>query len=336
MDIKLIIKEEINKSIHYDNILETKYYLKKVVNNLLLINENEDESEWTKDEPSPTYHWDLTQKVKEDLKKSRRWVKTKDDVIKYIKTLLEEIKDLPSNFKKRVVKYIFYSFIGILSLSEINYLYNNFSSEIEKTTPIEKTEKIKKDVVEKIRKPSEELFTHLKKKEGIKGKPVLYFYDIGDGAYTTGYGHAVFSNSKKGSTGGDYSFVPNYEDIILFDKDNPEKEHTTITSAQAEKLLYDDMLKASKGVNKILDDWELEDIKPRVTQGMYNAMVSIAYNYGVNNLRMSDFIQYVKRGELEKAKEEIKNISSNLFDEYPGLKKRREEESKMFKLPKEF
>jgi ABC-type multidrug transport system ATPase subunit len=103
-----------------------------------------------------------------------------------------------------------------------------------------------------------------------------------------------------------------------------------------EKLLYDDMLKASKGVNKILDDWELEDIKPRITQGMYNVMASIAYNYGVNNLRMSDFIQYVKRGELEKAKEEIKNISSNLFDEYPGLKKRREEESKMFKLPKEF
>jgi GH24 family phage-related lysozyme (muramidase) len=63
---------------------------------------------------------------------------------------------------------------------------------------------------------------------------------------------------------------------------------------------------------------------------MYDAMVSIAYNHGVGNLRMSDFIQLVKRGEFDKAKEEIKKISSNLFDQYPGLKIRREKESRMF------
>ncbi len=330
MNIKLIIKEEINKSIDYDNILETKYYLKKVVNDISLINENE----WIKDEPSPTYQWDLTQKVKEDLKQSRKWVKTKNDVIKYVKIFLEETKSLPPKFKKRLIKYIFYSFIGILSLQEINDLYNKVSSNISNS--IDKTNKIKKDTVKKIRKPSENLFNFLKKEEGINGKPVLYFYDIKDGAYTTGYGHAVFSNPKRGSTGGDYPFVPNYEDIITYDRNNPDKEITRITKAQAEQLLRDDVKKSIDGVNKILDDWEMENIKPRLTQGMYDAMVSIAYNFGVGNLRMSDFIQYVKRGELEKAKESIKQISSNKFDEYPGLIKRRAKESEMFKIPKEF
>ena len=41
-------------------------------------------------------------------------------------------------------------------------------------------------------------------------------------------------------------------------------------------------------------------------------------------------LKYVKQGDLKGAKEEILNTSSNLFDDYPGLKKRRQKEYKMF------
>lgn len=62
---------------------------------------------------------------------------------------------------------------------------------------------------------------------------------------------------------------------------------------------------------------------------MYDAMVSMAYNMGPG-IRTSDFIQYVKRGDLKGAKEEILNTSSHMFKEFPGLKSRREREYKMF------
>lgn len=325
MNIKKIIKEEIIKqNIRNKEINECIDILKNLSLKYSLINENE----WLKDEPSPTYHWDLTPEIKNDLNKSAKWIKTKEDVLEYIKIFIEEIKLLPKNFKRKVLKYILASFIGILTMNQVNFIVDSLEKNDYK---VFKTE-IQKPVVKKleIRTPSQTLFKHLKKEEGIKGKPVLYFYDLGDGAYTTGYGHAVFFNPSRGSTGGDYDFIPNYEDIIPYDPNEPDKEITRITKEQAEQLLQDDMLKASKGVNSILDKWLRKGIEPEITQGMYDAMVSIAYNHGVGNLKMSDFIQYVKRGEFKRAQEEIKNISSGMFDEYPGLKKRREKEAILF------
>ena len=330
MNIKNIIKEEVKKqNIRNKEINECISVLRNLNLKYSLINE----SEWLKDEPSPTYRWDLTPEVEEDLDNSSKWVKTKDDVIKYIKIFIDEIKSLPKNFKRKALKYILASFIGILTMSQINYIFDtlekNDYQSIKIDTPLgmEKTPIIKKT---EIRKPSQRLFKHLKKEEGIGGKPVLYFYNLGDGAYTTGYGHAVFSNPSRGSTGGDYGFVPNHEDIIPYNRQNTNKKITRITIEQAEQLLQDDMLKASEGVNTILDEWKSKNINPKITQGMYDAMVSIAYNHGVGNLRTSKFIQYVKQSEFQEAKEEIKNISSNMFDQYPGLKIRREKESRMF------
>jgi GH24 family phage-related lysozyme (muramidase) len=325
MNVKKIIKEELKKqNIRNQEINECVNVLKNLFMKYSLINENE----WLKDEPSPTYKWEIPKKEKEEINNSSKWVKTKEDVLEYVKVFIEEIKSLPKWVKRKFLKYVLYSFMGILSLSQISSLYNNIEKNDYKAFKTEIQSPIVKK--EKIRKPSQTLFNHLKKEEGIKGKPVLYFYDLGDGAYTTGYGHAVFSDPSRGSTGGDYDFIPNHEDIIPYDKNEPDKEITRITKEQAEQLLQDDMLKASKGVNSILDKWVRKGIEPEITQGMYDAMVSIAYNHGVGNLRMTDFIQYVKRSEFKKAEEEIKNISSNMFDEYPGLKTRREKESKLF------
>jgi len=337
-DVLNIPKNIINNNINNEIIPERKFIYEQVRNylnitesikilNSIKIFINED----GKSEPDMV--WDFSE-VKEKLDLSKEWVKTKEDVIKYLKILMNKIKSIPTGTRKKILKYVLYSFLGILTIKQIKSVESQVSasftpSQIKSELPINKKETpvIKKT---EIRAPSENLFNHLKKEEGIGGEPVLYFYDLGDGAYTTGYGHAVFSNSGRGSTGGDYEFVPKYKDIVPYSRKNSNKKITTITKQQAEQLLKDDMLKASEGVNTILDEWKSNGINPKITQGMYDAMVSIAYNHGVANLRMSKFIQYVKRSQFQKAKEEIKNISSNMFDKYPGLKIRREKESKMF------
>jgi GH24 family phage-related lysozyme (muramidase) len=98
--------------------------------------------------------------------------------------------------------------------------------------------------IPRIRKSSEGIFNHLKREEGSvrhKGEPILTAYDIGDGAYTIGYGHAIFPGEDEG-----YEFLPNYNDIV--------PGQTAITKKNAETLLKNDIIEAEGIINKILDD----------------------------------------------------------------------------------
>lgn len=101
---------------------------------------------------------------------------------------------------------------------------------------------------------------------------------------------------------------------------------TTITKKEAEKLLNQDIQEATDGLNRILDSWDDQGIKVEITQGMYDAMVSMIFNMGIGNFRMSDFIQMVKRGEYNKAKEKIKTTNVTEL----GHVSRREKESNIF------
>ena len=171
----------------------------------------------------------------------------------------------------------------------------------------------------KIRNSSESLFNHLKYEEGSiydKGEPVLTAYDLGDGAYTIGYGHAIFKGENEG-----YDFLPNYDDIT--------PGRTSITKEDAETLLRDDIKESEQIINSELNRWEKEGFKPTLTQGMYDALISLAYNMGPN-VRNKQFMDAVKRGDFENARNLILKTSSSLFDDYPGLKTRREKEAKMF------
>lgn len=182
-----------------------------------------------------------------------------------------------------------------------------------------KTLKMLEEPIIKIRKSSDSLIDHLKWEEGSiknKGEPVLVAYDLGDKAKTIGYGHAIFPNEVE-----NYEFLPHYNKIVA--------GQTKITKNEAEILLMDDIEEAESIINTILDQWEEQNIKPRITQGMYDAMVSMAFNMGPG-IRTTEFIQYVKQGDLKGAKEEILNTSSQMFNKYPGLKSRREKENKMF------
>jgi GH24 family phage-related lysozyme (muramidase) len=256
----------------------------------------------------PDMVWDFTKK---DLDKSKRWVKTKEDVKEYLVLLLSKIKYLPKKIKIKVLKYVLISFFSIVGVKEMNNLIEKLPSEdiqlvmSQLKTPkkgglnIKKTPQLKKG----IRDYSDSLTNLVKGEEGLR----LKAYKLGDGMVTIGYGHA----EKKGQT----ELVPG---------------KTTITKKESEILLKNDLEYSKKALNRILDSWDESGVEVEITQGMYDSMVSMIYNMGIGNFRRSDFIQLVKKGELDKASEEIKQTSSNLFNKYPGLKKRRNKEYKLF------
>jgi GH24 family phage-related lysozyme (muramidase) len=303
--MKLVISEHqyeiIQSRLNYERVLEEMVFKINIL---------------TEDgKTEPDMEWDFTN-VKDDIDVSKLWVKTKEDVKEYVQKLKEKIKNLPSETKKRILKYALYSFLGILSMKQIN---NMIEPQVKNIDNIEIPVVKKAKEVTKIRQSSENLFNHLKWEEGSvvnKGEPALTLYDLGDGAYTVGYGHAIFNGENEG-----YDFLPNYNKL--------RPGRTRITKENAETLLKDD-IKVSEGIiNGILDEWEQNGVKPKLTQGMYDAMVSMAYNMGPK-IKNKKFIDAIKQGDYELARKLITQTSSSLFDDFPGLKTRREKEAKMF------
>jgi GH24 family phage-related lysozyme (muramidase) len=263
----------------------------------------------------PDMEWDFTN-VKKDIDKSKLWVKTKEDAIQYIESVSDKIKNLPPELRKKILKYILYSFVGLLTVKQLN---KTVEPALEKTVEVEK-KTIKKIIPLRIRKSSPNLIDHLKYEEGSivnKGEPNLVAYNLGDGAYTIGYGHAIFPDEEES-----FNFLPRYSKI--------KSGKTKITKENAETLLKDDLRESESIINRILNQWEQKGIKPPITQGMYDAMVSMSFNMG-RGIRTSKFIQAVKQSDFDLARKLILTTSENLFDDFPGLEPRRKKESEMFK-----
>jgi GH24 family phage-related lysozyme (muramidase) len=313
-----ILKEEL---ILIKNLEQSSRYIDSAIFSISRILENE--------EREPDMEWDFSD-VKKNIDKSTLWVKTKEQAKEYLELLKNKVQNLDHNVRKKIVKYAIFSLIGILGYNQIK----DISQDSEKIEP-----KIEKSITtgsgdknvdtlekqQRIRDYSEDLVKHLKYEEGSisdKGEPILFAYDIGDGAKTIGYGHAVFSNPRRGNTGGNYDFLPKYHKII------PNK--TKITKKQAEILLRDDLEKSKEELNNTLNKWEKDGIKVNITQSMYDAMLSMIYNMGPSNFKKTKFIELVRQGKFLEAKEQIKNESSKMFRRFPGLKVRRENESNLF------
>jgi GH24 family phage-related lysozyme (muramidase) len=263
----------------------------------------------------PDMEWDFTN-VKKDIDKSKLWVKTKEDAIQYIESVSDKIKNLPPELRKKILKYILYSFVGLLTVKQLN---KTVEPALEKTVEVEK-KTIKKIIPLRIRKSSQNLIDHLKYEEGSivnKGEPNLVAYNLGDGAYTIGYGHAIFPDEEES-----FNFLPRYSKI--------KSGKTKITKENAETLLKDDLRESESIINRILNQWEQKGIKPPITQGMYDAMVSMSFNMG-RGIRTSKFIQAVKQSDFDLARKLILTTSENLFNDFPGLEPRRKKESEMFK-----
>ena len=329
-----------------------------------------------KDDISPTYHWDLSKDkpkldsydiAKEYIDKALSYIRDKASALEFIKDLKEYIKDLSTASKVKLTKYVATALLGVVGFSSLVSLMSNSNSEIDREVissidkEINPRTDIERGIQANIEKNTEK---NIEKRQEVKGRPNSVsaelidslkdeeklrtrFYDIDDGAYTVGWGHAVFEDPSRGTTGGDYDFVPTFVEItpgvtMLLSQDELQylkknfpdrservKKADEIATAHAEELLRNDVDEARKKLDAVLDE---ENVTANIDQHMYDAMVSMVYNMGAGEkFKESEFFNALKRGNLVKAYHKIDDIdSANLLQKYPGLKNRRAKEKERF------
>lgn len=215
---------------------------------------------------------------------------------------LNKIKGLSKESKKKIIRY------AVLSLLTFNTVTNVIQIINSRSTP-DDVKQIAIEVVEEKEEKykagydftlSQEGKNHILDHEKLK----LKAYKIGDGMITIGYGHAEKIGKSKYNVG----------DII--------------SEEEANKLLKKDLKTAADGVRKMFRDWESEGSNVPITQSMFDALVSIAFNTGVGGLRRSEMVEKLKSGNYKEAGDSIKTL--RISKKFPGLTKRREVESKMF------
>lgn len=332
------LTELANKS---DNLLLNSYYINEAIKSVSII--NEEKFTGKVDYEKREVVWDDFDK---NIEKSTININTLDKAKEYFKLLYNKVKDLPTKTKKRAIDVATIA-LGGLMLANI---VNTNDDVIEKLPNTVKTEILNADnpVSKKLKSVSDEKSVEKAEKNTEKSEKVFNVpastkmssnlksfiinhekfspvaYDIGDGAKTIGYGHAVFADPSRGDSGGNYPFLPKYSKIKV--------GKTKISKKQAIKLLEDDYKIARDGLDRIFKAWKEKGIEYNITQNMYDAMASMIFNSGVSNFRQDEVIQLIKKGPkyYRKAGEAIKNVSSDLFDKFPGLKTRREKESELF------
>ena len=217
--------------------------------------------------------------------------------------ILRKIEGLSKKAKRKIIKHAIGSLLVLSTVTNVIQIINSSSTDSETkqiATEVcdEKEEKYKKGYDWKL---SQDGWNHIKNEEKCK----LKAYAIGDGMITVGYGHAEkFSKSK----------------IRVGEK---------ISQEQADKFLEKDLKEAADGVRKMFKDWEEEDnVVVPITQSMFDALVSIAFNAGVGGLRRSDVVKHLKKGDYSSTGDSIKKFK--VSKKFPGLAVRRDKESKMF------
>lgn len=130
----------------------------------------------------------------------------------------------------------------------------------------------------------------IKLQEGLRLKP----YQCSAGVWTIGYGH----------TNGVY------------------QNHPSITLTEAHRLFCEDVAVFEKGVNNL--------VRLQITQHQFDALVSFAYNLGLNNLRRSTLLRLLNEGETEKAAKEFRKWNKAGGKVLRGLTNRRKAEEQIF------
>ena len=158
---------------------------------------------------------------------------------------------------------------------------------------------------------SQQFWDDIKRDEGLagsNGEPALKAYKLGDGRITIGWGH----------TGAMSGTAPKLGD--------------TITKQQAQTFLEADAKSAADCVRRLLAKWKGEGNDAyMVTQGMFDALVSIVFNAGCNGLRVSKFIQHVKKRDYETAAKVLPTDTTMIRGKFSyGLTARRKREAERF------
>lgn len=133
----------------------------------------------------------------------------------------------------------------------------------------------------------------------------LTAYEIGDGMITIGWGHAEPKSTSKYVVG------------------------QKITEAEAERLFGRDIKKTEDGIRDLFQKWIGQGLDIKISQHMWDSMISMAYNMGVNGLRGSDMVQALKQEDYLTAADSILTTRIDPI-KFPGLEERREAEKEMF------
>jgi GH24 family phage-related lysozyme (muramidase) len=173
---------------------------------------------------------------------------------------------------------------------------------------------------------SDDLTTFISEDEGVNGKPVLYTYD--DAYYNDPPIEYKSSKYVKGKPGGTLTIGYGHTGREAY-------EGNTITKEKALELLKEDLSTAVGCVNRIVKQW-IKDDRPgaKMDTCMYEAIVSLVFNSGCENVRTSPWIQDVKFGRWDNATTSIKkwNPPQQRTQSGKWIKnyKRREKESNLF------
>ena len=148
---------------------------------------------------------------------------------------------------------------------------------------------------------SEDLITFLKEVEGIDGKAILYTYD--DGYLPTSQERSAFDSSryKKNEKTGNRD--PKGTLTIGYGHTGKEAyEGNVITEEKAIELLKEDLAESTGCVNRIINAWKEVGVEgAKMNQCQYDAIASLVFNAGCKGVRISPWIQDVKKGDWEKA-----------------------------------
>jgi len=137
--------------------------------------------------------------------------------------------------------------------------------------------------------PSQDCIDLVKASEGCR----LTAYRDSVGVLTIGYGHT-----------------------------NGVKEGQTITQAEADELLAEDLDHAADAVRDL--------VKVHLSQGQYDALTSFCFNLGQARLRDSTLLRLLNQGQYQQAAAQFKYWVLAAGVKLPGLVKRRESERQLF------
>lgn len=95
-----------------------------------------------------------------------------------------------------------------------------------------------------------------------------------------------------------------------------------ISKCEAEILLRQDIKDAERAIK--------ESVKVPLTQGQYDALVSLVYNWGEGNFKKSEALEKLNAGDYLGASEEMEEVVKSGGVVLRGLVRRRAEEKKLF------
>lgn len=151
--------------------------------------------------------------------------------------------------------------------------------------------------------------------EGFRSKPYLCPAHI----WTIGYGHVLYQEQirlpmirKEGYTG-------------LIRKEYPLKpeDNRVWTKEEINKLFEEDVAVFERGVLRLVPS-------SAGSQGRFDALVSISFNFGLGNLQRSSIRMRANRGDHEGAAKAFMMWTKGGGRVLPGLVKRRRDEQKLY------